>query len=92
MQVCSYDSYDNLMQDYLELESPSEEDCEVLPGNHLLISGAGTNCYWLGASHQLHTTNLNNLQVYSNESEFDAQESDFDRHNDAEEDDIAWSF
>jgi len=40
---------------------------------------------------QMHASFINGLQFNSSESEFDAQESDSDRHNDVEVDDIAWT-
>ena len=48
-----------------------------------LIPVAGSN-FCSGASH------VNSMQVYSSECEFNALESDSDRHNDVEEDDTAW--
>ena len=52
---------DNLMQAEnkcsfdLELQSPSEEDRDLLQQNHCFVSAAGTNTsLLLSASHQLH--------------------------------------
>ena len=57
-----HDICDNSVHDYWEHHSPSAEDCEVLPGDPL-ISGAGANWFRLGASQQMQTTNLIDLQI-----------------------------
>ena len=97
-----HDIFDNPLHDYWEPQSPTSEDRDVLPGN-LLTSGAGANCFWLGASQQMHSTNLidlqisnsNNLQTSSSNnlqtsSEFD-EEDVYGSPTDSEEDVTAWA-
>ena len=87
----------------LELQSPSEEDRDLMQQNHSFVSAAGTNpSLVFSASHQLHLQSVANdlrinlhdsceSEMQMQESEFNAQESDSERHNDVEEDDTAWA-
>ena len=92
-----HDDFDDPLHDYWEPQSPTSEDRDALPGN-LLISGAGANCFWLGASHQMHSTNLidlqisnsNNLQTSSSNDLQTSSELDGSPTN-SEEDVTAWA-
>ena len=64
------------------------DDCELMPRDLMQLPAAAlAHRHVCEASH---TANVQN-KINSNESEFDAHESDSDRHNDVEEDDTAWS-
>ena len=64
------------------------DDCELMPRDLMQLPAAAlAHRHVCEASH---TANVQN-KINSNESEFDAHESDSDHHKDVEEDDTAWS-